>query len=250
MDTSTIADLDSSNLADNSVEATLPEETPKEKPFFSVGIYANYLIPGVSNVTDNSDTIMKAQTRSSVPSFGISVTSHFSNFEISLGLNSIKIEDELSASFLTDSSFTTELTVVTDSFKYVFPTTGDTVMEYVYGTISETKDTSTQQDYDVQSSFIYLEIPVSVHLKMVEKNKWSFGINLGLTASVLLKSEGSVLISRQIGVNVGYKISNSWTVLARASYKNGLQPLFLDNNYPLETVDYVSFGVEIEYNFK
>ena len=36
VDTSTIADLDSSNLADNSVEATLPEETPKEKPFFSV----------------------------------------------------------------------------------------------------------------------------------------------------------------------------------------------------------------------
>ena len=60
----------------------------------------------------------------------------------------------------------------------------------------------------------------------------------------------NVFLSRQIGVNVGYKISNSWTVLARASYKNGLQPLFLDNNYPLETVDYVSFGVEIEYNFK
>ncbi|MFK8039014.1 MAG: porin family protein [Crocinitomicaceae bacterium] len=188
----------------------------------------------------------------------------YKNSELAVTLNKLHNEKlgyfgQVYAQYVTYNNFSVLLGVGIEGQTYntTFLTT-DTIF------VNEVVTTELKNHYGVTSAQ-FLQLPVRLGYQM-EKNKWQFGIDLGVQLNYLLKSSGKYLSHNKVlpieNANVFKSITNSYSIggsleynLFKQFYISGqarfTPPLvnYYQENYAKRYVNSLSFGMGMSVKF-
>ena len=246
-----------------SSEASAKEETNANYFSFQFGSQFNY--PTQRSGTSPFDRAIFNQHIN--PSF-ISRTDlfyHFNKLSIGLGVCSFKIYANINSAFNIDSTFTRD---VNDTISSYLVTTGNQeIWVYNIKTIETEVDTVLDKSDTISLNVTYLEFPISINYLIIDKPKWEMGLTAQLITGFAINnapnsitkegveeensgSNTNVLLSANTGFNLKYKISSNWQIGLNAGFKKALNQTYLNDHYPIKTTDFITTGIQMQYNFK
>ncbi|NQY08914.1 MAG: STN domain-containing protein [Flavobacteriales bacterium] len=243
-------------------DTTITIDKNKDR-YFSFNLSASYLMPTLSSA---SSSIMDVDFEQTVdPSYlsNLNITYHMPKFGVGLGIQTMKYNSTISSQYYLDTTYTTKEFEVHSS--YIGGIAPDTIRVYIGDSIDVEVRDSNLVNNQINAPKQILLLPISLVFPIVQNKiiaiKFSFQITpafvfhtgqyIDSRGAVATKEKSTELLwftSNKIFIN--YLINSQLEISTELGYSTMLNQLENQTHYPLQSSNYLKFGIGITYNLR